>query len=719
MSTEDETSTTGLTRREVIQWMNGGLLAIGAGATLVSGRGVVETPTATAPSRMGSRKVREIENVWIPMRDGTKIAARLWLPEDTEQTPGPAIFNYIPYRKRDTTRLEDESLFRFYASHGYAGVRSDIRGSGDSEGLPMDEYEPQEQEDGLEIIEWIARQPWCTGKVGMFGISWGGFNSLQLAARQPPALKAIITHCSTDDRFTDDAHYSGGTINECMFVWGSMHTVNGPRPPDPEIVGSRWREMWRERLENLDFYVGDWLTHQHRDAFWKHASVNENWSAIQCPVYAVGGWADPYSSTISRMLENLRVPRKGLMGPWAHHYPYACHPGAPGPAIDWMNESLRWWNHWLKGTDTGIMKEPMFRVWMQDEAAFQHMTEIPGRWVAEDVWPSPRIRKAQYYLSDAGLESRAGPETTQKLAPLQTVGITAPYWYFTLPMDLPGDQRVDDARSLLFDSPVLDQPLEILGAPVAFIELAVDKPVAFLMLRLNELTSDGVSRRVTYGVLNLCHRNGHEFPRPLEPGKRLRIRLQIRDCAHVFKPGSRIRLAVSTTSWPMIWPSPEPVNLTLYTGASTLELPVRPRRAEDATLAPFGTAFVPENSGSTPLVEGDARTKQFEWDAGSGTLTIRTEQPYSRSRLNATGTEEYSSWREISQIRDSDPTSATLEHHRMHGYYRPGWDVRVETVLRMSVTQDALMLTGEFKAFDAGKQFFARKWERPIRRSLI
>ncbi len=653
------------------------------------------------------------------MRDGVKLAARLWLPEDGERNPVPAVLQYIPYRKRDGTRLMDESYFPFYVSRGYAFARVDIRGSGDSEGLPIDEYAQQELDDGLEIIAWLAKQSWCTGKVGMFGISWSGFNSLQVAALRPPALKAIITHCSTDDRYADDAHFTGGCINECMFVWGEYWTAFTPRPPDPEIVGSRWREMWRERLDALEFYVGNWMVHQHRDAFWKHASINENYSAIECAVYAVGGWADPYSNTVARMLANLKAPRKGLVGPWEHTYPNFPPEGDPGPAIDWMNESLRWWDHWLKDKDTGIMDEPMYRVWMQEQSTFQNADTIPGRWVAEDEWPSPRMRMQKFHLNDSGLDHRASAETERRLAPLQTVGITAPFWYMPDHEDYPGDQRIDDARSLTFDSTVLGERTEILGAPVAHLELSVDKPVAFLMARLNEITPDGVSRRVTYGVLNLCHRDSHEFPAPLVPGKRYRVRLQLRDIAHVFKRGSRLRLSLSTTSWPMIWPSPEAVHLTLFTGVSTFELPVRPLRAEDNQLHTFGKPFVPENTGSTTIVKGDPRSRTVTWDTHARTLIIRTDQPYSRSRFNVIGTETYSSWREVTEIHEDNPTSAKLERTRVIGYYRSGWDVRVEITLRLSLTKDTFFLTGEVLTFDEGKLFFSRKWERPITRQLV
>ena len=707
-----------LTRRNILQTINAGLL-VGAAANIAS---ATPAPAAATPvmSPMGPRKVKEVENVWIAMSDGTKIAARMWLPEDADQRPVPAIMEYIPYRNHDSTRISDETRHPYLASFGYACVRPDIRGAGNSDGVPMDEYVQQEQDDGVEIIAWLARQPWCTGKVGVFGISWGGFSALQLAARRPPALAAIITHCSTDDRYTDDAHYLGGCIVSDMFGWGSEHTTYGLRPPDPAIVGPAWREQWRTRLEGIDFFVGDWLSHQHRDAFWKHASVNENYEQIQCPVYAVGGWVDAYHCAVPRLLSGLRVPRKGLIGPWGHRYP---HQGHPGPAFDWLTEALRWWDHWLKSADTGIMQEPMYRVWMEDGTAMASADpgmSIPGRWVAEEVWPSPRIRTTRYYLNAAGLSSKPESERPHTLLPLQTVGVSAPHWCpFNMATELPTDQRIDDARSLTFDSGELDQPLEILGAPVAWLELAVDKPVAFLAVRLNELTPDGVSRRVTYGVLNLCHRDGHETPKPLNPGQRYRVRFQLRDIAHRFARGSRLRIALSTTYWPLIWPAPAPVALTLYGGASSLELPVRPARPADAQLAPFRPAFVPTPSSTTVLDPGGPQTKSYEWDVERRALTIRSEGPYTRRRLDATGTELFSSWREILQIRDDDPTTGQLEYARMIGFFRPGWDTRVESVLKQRLTSEQVLLSGEVKAFDAGQLLFWRRWDRPIARDLL
>jgi putative CocE/NonD family hydrolase len=336
------------------------------------------------------RAVRVIENEWIPLADGTRLAARLWLPEDAARNPVPALLEYLPYRKRDSMRLRDDPMHHYFAGHGYAGARVDIRGTGDSDGLIADEYMQQEQDDALEVIAWLAGQPWCSGAVGMFGISWGGFNSLQVAARRPPALRCIITLGSTDDRYATDVHYMGGCMTKDNPDWGAVMFSHASTPPDPEIVGERWRAMWMARLENLQPWVIPWLEHQRRDAYWKHGSVCEDFGRIDVPVYAVNGWADNYAASILRLLAGLKGPREGLIGPWAHNFP---HNGRPGPAIGWLQEALRWWDRWLKGADTGIMDEPMLRAWMPEPVPpAASYAERPGRWVAEDEWPSPRLK---------------------------------------------------------------------------------------------------------------------------------------------------------------------------------------------------------------------------------------------------------------------------------------------------------------------------------------
>lgn len=266
--------------------------------------------------------IREIEHAEVPLSDGTRLAARIWMPADAESRPVPAVLEYIPYRKNDLTAGRDAVMHPYMAARGYACVRVDLRGAGESEGVLTDEYLPRELEDGAEVIDWIAAQPWCDGGVGMIGISWGGFNGLQIAALQPPALKAVITCCSTDDRYADDVHYMGGCLLAENLSWASIMFGKNTCPPDPRHVGDRWRAMWLERLEKSGLWLKPWLEHQHRDAYWQHGSVCEAFERIHCPVYAVGGWADGYCNAVFRLLAGLKVPRKGLVGPWAHTYPH-------------------------------------------------------------------------------------------------------------------------------------------------------------------------------------------------------------------------------------------------------------------------------------------------------------------------------------------------------------------------------------------------------------
>ena len=438
------------------------------------------------------------------------------------------------------------------------------------------------------MIAWLAAQPWCSGAVGMMGISWGGFNGLQIAARRPPALKAIVTICSTDDRYADDVHYMGGTLLTRRTWLGLLllrRNVPSARPRCwSAMTGGRcgWSACRTCRCSS-----SCWLQHQRRDAYWKHGSVCEDFAAIQCPVYAVGGWTDAYTNAIPRLLEGLTVPRKGLIGPWAHGYP---HFALPGPQIGFLQEMLRWWDHWLKGIDTGVMDEPMLRAWMTESVRpATHHEVLPGRWVAEPSWPSPGITPRRLFLTDEGLRDASAPLTARAVCSPQTVGKCAGNWVpFGQGHDQAGDQQEDDVRSLVFETPPLDAPIEILGAAIVTLDIASDRPLANLAVRLCDVHPSGESLRVSYGVLNLTHRDGHEQPAPLVPGERYRVRIQLNDAGSVFPAGHRVRLALSTAYWPMIWPSSRDRRRCRFSAARSICRCARPahRRAAVAAARP-------------------------------------------------------------------------------------------------------------------------------------
>ena len=666
--------------------------------------------------------VRVIENTWIPLSDGCRLAARIWLPADAETAPVPAILEYIPYRKRDFTRARDEPMHRYFAGYGYAAVRVDLRGSGDSDGLLLDEYLKQEHDDALEVIRWIAQQPWCSGAVGMMGKSWGGFNSLQVAARRPPELKAIITVCSTDDRYLDDVHYMGGCLLNENLTWGSVLMSYNSYPPDPEIVGERWRAMWRDRLERAVCFPEVWLRHPYRDDYWKHGSVCEDYDAITCPVYAIGGWSDAYSNAIPRLLAGLKVPRKGLIGPWAHLYP---HDGIPGPAIGFLQEALRWWDQWLKGSDTGVMAEPMLRVWMQESVRPRPFhRQRPGRWVAERRWPSPHITAVRYWLNSDRLSSLSTEETQIDFRSPQTTGLDAGEWCgFGAPGEAPPDQRADDGCSLTFDSEALQERLEILGAPVAILEVAADQRVAFIAARLNDVAPDGTSARVTYGLLNLTHRDGHENPKPLEPGKRYLIAVTMNDIAHAFPAGHKVRLAISTGYWPLVWPAPQPVTLSLFTGKSYIDLPKRAPDLSDSTLRPFEP---PERAAAElteirppamkRIVERDRTTNETVHTVCSGPGDIDSPRLV---HIKAIDLEVGHTMVKRFRIAAEDPASAQAEVIHKTWFYRGAWKTRVETHTRFSSNVDDFILQAEITAYEDDEQFFRREWVCRVKRDLL
>ncbi len=600
------------------------------------------------------RRIREIENAVIPLPDGGHLAARIWLPADAESSPVPALLEYLPYRKRDGTAVRDEPNHRYLAGHGYACLRVDLRGTGESDGLLRDEYLAQELEDADAAFAWIAAQRWCTGGVGMFGNSWGGFNALMVAARRPPALKAIITSCSTDDRYADDMHYAGGCLLTDMFDWGAAFLTFLARPPDPVLVGDGWRETWFERLEGLHNPVEDWLRHPWRDEFWRHGSVCENYDAIGCPVFAVGGWLDGYSNAVPRLLAGLSVPRLGLVGPWAHAYP---HLGVPGPAFDFLGESVRWWDHWLKGIETGIMDEPMYRAWMPDglpAMPFYETTE--GRWVAERSWPSPRLRRRRLWLTDGRLEAEPRSAGPVQWASPQLTGAASGEWcpFGTAGRgpEFPGDQREDDGRSLVFDAAPLEERLEIFGAPIAHLVASVDRPSARLAVRLCDVAPDGTSTRVTYGVLDVSHRSGHER---------------------------------------------------------------RPPSTDDEGLVVPGPAKAGPPAATTPLQPG-LWERTVDLDAMAGRVTISNVADAGLTRLDAIGMTIGSRAEDRYMIREGDPLSARCESRRTVRMERPGWQIRLEVSLAASSTGQAYRLMSDLEAFENGESVFRRGWDAEIAR---
>jgi putative CocE/NonD family hydrolase len=651
-------------------------------------------------------KVIEYPDMAIVMPDGCRLSARVWIPEDAAESPVPAILEHLPYRKRDGTAARDSLTHPYIAGHGYACVRVDMRGNGDSEGLMEDEYSEQELQDAADVIAWLAAQPWCSGKVGMMGISWGGFNSLQVAAKQPPALKAVITLCSTVDRYADDIHYKGGCLLGENFGWASTMLAYSSRPPDPALVGERWRDMWLARLENQPFLGATWLSHQRRDAYWKRGSVCEDYSAIHAAVLSIGGWHDGYRNTVSHLAANIKAPVKGIVGPWIHKYP---HYAAPEPRIGFLQEALRWWDRWLKDIETGVEADPAYRAWLMDSIRPSRWhAERPGRWIAEPVWPSPDIVVHELKLvapADGGVLV-AAPESC---------GLAGgEYFPFTFGPELPGDQRGDDALSLCFDQPPLREPIDIVGAPELLVTLSADRPQANIAVRLCDVHPDGASELISYGVLNLTHCNSHEFPTALTPGEAITARLVLDQAAYRVPARHRVRIAVSNAYWPMIWPSPEPVRLELT--AATLRLPLRPLADADET------AFPPPEGASpwrTETIRSAGSERRVEHDQKTGIVTLTIADDFGERRDLDHGLATGSIARERWTIDPEDPLSAHGETHWTETLSRSGWSVRTETHTTMRADRENFHLTARIEAYEGDSLVFERDFDETIRRDHI
>jgi len=663
--------------------------------------------------------VRKIENIWITMSDGVRLATSIWLPEDAESFPVPAILEYLPYRKDDSRAVRDSTYLPYFAGYGYATVRVDIRGTGGSEGILYDEYLKQEQDDALEILNWIEAQPWCNGKAGIFGISWGGFNGLQIAARHPPQLKAIITVASTDDRYADDVHYRGGCLMASdQMPWASRMFVLNGLPPDPHIVGEKWREIWFNRLENTPPYVEAWIEHQPRDSFWKHASVCENYADIECAVYAVGGWGDAYTNAIPRLLEGLPGSKKGLIGPWSHGYPHAA---IPGPQIGFLQECLRWWDYWLKGVDNGIMDEPLLRAWVQDSIVPEsHYEERPGYWVAETQWPSPDLHTCTYFLGDGVLDEIAKLETELTFRGSQFngsgAGLFCPYGQ---EIDFPTDQRSEDGLSLSFTSSPLKEDVVLLGTPQVSLTVAADQPNALVVVRLCDVSPSGTSLLVSRGFLNLTHRDSHENPTPLQPGKFYQVTITMDVAGHRLPAGHRWRLAISHTYWPMAWPSPKVVNLRTHTGKDCwLRLPLRRPKEIDHMLPVFE-----ESEESEPIryqkIRPGKRSRIITYDIGKKKQVITDLAENGHTHLLDLDLELYGKSVERFTIFEDEPLSANVESEQELGLRRGSWDIRVETYSTMSADAEKFFVINKLDAYEGKTRVFSKTWNTTIPRRLV
>ena len=681
-------------------------------------------PPDPASLSSGPLSVCVTEDMRIPVSGGLTLSARVWMPDTAIDTPCPAIIEYIPYRRRDGTIARDELIHPFIAAHGYVCLRIDLRGSGDSDGLLEDEYTETELGDACDVIAWIAAQPWCSGAVGMMGKSWGGFNALQTAALAPPALKAVVAGYTTTDRFADDIHYKGGCLLGDNLRWGAVMLAYSARPPDPLIRPDDWRALWQDRLTAEPFLALNWLAHQRRDGYWRHGSVCEGYKDIQAAVLVFAGWADNYMNAPAHLLAGLDAPVKAIIGPWGHQYP---HMAAPEPRIDFLHQMLNWWDCWLKGRDTGADRLPALRYFQQGSVRpHRHYHVRPGLWRTEQDWPSARVAAQTLTLTpDQGLsDTTCSPDQLNLVVSSpQHCGLSAgEYFPMALatddhntpgPPELPGDQRGDDALSVCFDSPPLDQDTALLGAAALYLRLSSSTAQAQIFVRLCDVHPDGASTRIAHGMLNLAHRDSFSEPAPLVPGTAYDITVGLDQTSYVLPRGHRLRLAVSTSYFPFVWPAPQAGCLTLHSGH--LDLPVHqvPYAAEpEAVFGPPETLSPWPGQGLRP--SGYNRRITHDLATGLVSLTITTDSGRTKDLRHRLVTDTTA--QEVWSIHPDDPLTARAEISWTQLYQRDEVDIQIDTGATMTSDQHSFFLTGYIRAYEGGKQIFEKQFDEAVPR---
>lgn len=650
----------------------------------------------------------EIIREWLRMEDGVRLSATLFKPvAKQEGEKFPVLFEFLPYRKDDSFYLRDYPLYSYFARRGYVSVKVDIRGTGSSEGaVPPREYSERELEDAGECIRQLSEAPWSNGNVGMWGISWGGFNAIQVAMRRPPGLRAILAMDAADDLYHDDVHYIDGAFHVDQYELSIDTDLGLPRWPDYALDA----DYFETRFNAYPWFL-TYLKQQKDGEFWRNNSLRWNYSSIQVPVYLIGGLLDGYRDSIPRMLENMNVPIKAVIGPWPHAWP---DNGVPGPNYEWRREVVRWWDYWLKGKDTGIMEEPRFAVFVRDAHLPDAQLQMtPGHWRYEE-WPIQRTDWVKLYPGEGHrLKLSAGDSWIDRLKYVPSSGIAALYWWG----DPTGDMRRDDAESLVYDSEVLDETKEVIGFPRVFLHVSADAKLAHWAVRLEDVHPDGSVSLVTGGVLNGAQRNSRLFPEYLIPGEVYELDFPLHFTTWTFKPGHRIRLAISNALFPMIWPTPFPMTTRLFLGtdATRLELPVIPFAQRPIPNFPPPEARE-ERPDARPLESpGWPYKHTVTRDLGRSTTTVELE---AERRWEIQG-DKYASVEKVAyQTNDLDPARSSFFGEGGHTVQMEGRILAVKLMVSIDSDADRFNVKIVRQVFENGNLIRERRWEASLPREF-
>jgi putative CocE/NonD family hydrolase len=726
-----------LSRRRFLE--SAGLM-IGAGwlgPRLGAGRG----PSRKAPSRLwatdaGAIRVTpgpwtslpatepgvRLESLFLRMPDGVRLNAFLYLPaglSSGEKIPG--LLETMPYRYAP---LKDS----YPARRGYASLFVDVRGTGGSEGIPTTEYSVEEYEDIGQVIDWLSKQPWSNGNVGMYGGSYGAFNSVWTAAAvKPPALKAVFAMCGTDDRYTDDIHHPGGAMLMVDNSWAlAMVTSNAmPGAPGLELDSRAALDRWETPP-----WIQGFLHHQVDGPYYRRGSLAPGYERLAVPTYLVGGTLDVYQNFVPRIMRRAtNAVTKGLLGPWHHSLT------EPGPKIDIENALMvRWFDQWLKGKDTGILEEPRLSFYMPRwrRQSFRYTGDVPGEWRGVDDWPEtafkpglrlflrpePEVAPEKALAMDPSLgqggrlSGEAGPASALMLrycpgtgGNASSFGPTSGEGYYGL------DHRAEDVWGLTFDTPPLREPVEILGFPKARLFVSATAPVATWIVRLCDVAPDGTSYLIHRGFLNGTHRRSHTHPEALVPGEVYEIEVELMCVGYRFDPGHRIRVVVTNADFPVLWPSPYTMTTVLHTGGmrpSHVDLPVLPKLA----CRPVSLPSLPE----APAAEESTEAAPEPQETAEPWLRVSHDLEHG---VHATAVNLPWGGRIRCEVKDDDPGGASLHVAGSSAETSGGRRVEVRSDGSLRSTTEEFVLDISCVLLENGKTKRTREWKDRVRRELV
>lgn len=641
----------------------------------------------------------------LTMPDGVELAVTYFMP--TAHNPGerfPVLLEMNPYRKDDMMYVWDYPIGAYFARNGFVVARVDVRGTGASGGvLPPAEYSEAELSDGVAAIGLLAQKSWSNGNVGMYGLSWGAFNSLMIAARKPAALKAILIAHASDDLFYQDIHFIDGVFH--MDVWEAMmDTFNALPASDkyaftPEFFTNRfdrepWHFLWKEK--------------QADGPYWRKESARFK-PPVDLPVYIIGGLLDGYRDTVARLLDSPNKNVKAEIGPWTHDWP---NTGTPGPNYEWRKKAVRWFDHWLKGAQNGIMNEPRFMVFMRDGYPPTHSkASLPGEWRC-GAWPLTGMETKRFHPGAQGdLGASAPAATNYKLAYWPGAGMGIHTWWG----ELSDDMADDDSSSLVFDTPALTKPVEIIGFPKVKLRVSADAPLYQFSVRLEDVFPDGSVSLVSGALVNPADRASRLDRKPLKPGEPVTLTAEIHFTTWRFKPGHKIRLAVGNAQFPMAWPTPYKGNTTLATGADTfLDLPIVSKNSLTARCDLPSPEAEEESSAVRAREAKDAKTtSDYDEKTGTATYTTGDDETFTVGNVSVRRHET-----NVFKVKDDDPAHASYSAVSDYAITLPGRAIILDAKCNLVSDEKSFNLTVTRRLTENGKVVREKRWDKKIPRNL-